>query len=320
MVSKKIVKELQKSKNLLAFSAGIDSTALYYILLQNSIEFDIAIVDYNTRVESKQEVEYAHYLAYTHNKKIYTKSVKLQNSNFEKNARDIRYDFFGEIISHNNYDTLITAHQLNDKLEWFFMQFSKGAGVSTLLGMEEISLRDNYKVVKPLLNVPKQRLKEYLDKDSIRYFIDSSNSDIKYKRNYFRHNFTDKLLHEFEGGIIKSFEYLQEDKKELDRLQILFNKDKYYIISSFNDYSDIKSIDIILKRVGFLASKAQKDEILKSRDCVVGGKIAVVFMDNRIFIAPYKKIVMDKKFKEKMRVQRVPPKIRGYLYELNRKT
>ncbi|NLN13488.1 MAG: tRNA lysidine(34) synthetase TilS, partial [Arcobacter skirrowii] len=41
--------EIKSSKNLLAFSAGVDSTALFFLLLNSNIPFDIAIVDYNIR-------------------------------------------------------------------------------------------------------------------------------------------------------------------------------------------------------------------------------------------------------------------------------
>jgi len=182
--------------------------------------------------------------------------------------------------------------------------------------MEEISLRDNYKVVKPLLNVPKQRLKEYLDKDSIRYFIDSSNSDIKYKRNYFRHNFTDKLLHEFEGGIIKSFEYLQEDKKELDRLQIeVFHHKELYILEIDNFATLVRVVDKYLKKLGYLLSSAQRDELTREKSIVFGGVWAVERVDNEIYIAPYIKEVMPKRFKEECRIAKVPSKVRGYYYQ-----
>ena len=92
--------KINTSKNLLAFSAGIDSTALFFILLENNIEFDIAIVNYNLREQSKIEVQYAKDLAKKYNKKCFIKDVKSENiSNFEKEARDIRYKFFNELIN-----------------------------------------------------------------------------------------------------------------------------------------------------------------------------------------------------------------------------
>ena len=54
---------IQNQKNLLAFSAGVDSSALFFLLLEQNIPFDIAIVNYNLRVQSKDEVFYAKNLA-----------------------------------------------------------------------------------------------------------------------------------------------------------------------------------------------------------------------------------------------------------------
>ena len=75
---------IKESKNLLAFSAGVDSTALFFLLLEQNIPFDIAIVNYNVRVQSKEELAYAKELATKYNKQIFIKEVTLENlSNFE---------------------------------------------------------------------------------------------------------------------------------------------------------------------------------------------------------------------------------------------
>ena len=55
--------------NLLAFSGGVDSSALFFILMDRGIEFDIAIVNYHKREQSIKEVEYAKHLAKKYNKK-----------------------------------------------------------------------------------------------------------------------------------------------------------------------------------------------------------------------------------------------------------
>ena len=97
MISKNVRERLGLGTNLLAFSHGIDSTALFYILDEAGIKFDLAMVDYNVREQSKNEIKSAKELADKFGKKIYTKSVFLDKSNFEKNAREVRYEFFGEI-------------------------------------------------------------------------------------------------------------------------------------------------------------------------------------------------------------------------------
>ena len=209
---------IRNQKNLLAFSAGVDSSALFFLLLENNIPFDIAIVNYNLRAQSKEEISYAKELSHTYKKEIFIYETKLDsNSNFEKNARDIRYAFFEKIIKEHHYANLITAHQLNDKLEWFMMQLSKGAGLVELIGFNEFEHKESYQIYKPLLTISKNELEEYLLKNNHKYFVDQSNFDEKYKRNFFRHNFSDKLINNFTKGIKKSFEYLQKD---LDSLNI----------------------------------------------------------------------------------------------------
>ena len=65
---------IKNSKNLLAFSGGVDSSALFFLLLNHKIDFDIAIVNYNTREQSKDEIAYALNLAKEYKKEIFIKS------------------------------------------------------------------------------------------------------------------------------------------------------------------------------------------------------------------------------------------------------
>ena len=308
---------IKESKNLLAFSAGVDSSALFFLLLKQNIPFDIAIVNYNVRVQSKDEVNYAKELALKYNKQIYIKDIKLEStSNFEKTARDIRYKFFEEIIDENSYEILITAHQLNDKLEWFLMQFTKGAGLVELIGFNEFEQKENYKVYKPLLEITKEELESFLKQENIKYFIDNSNFDEKYKRNYFRHNFSDKLLNEYTNGIKKSFKYLQDDINSLN-IEITPIKifDELEIYKNQNDNNlNIRIIDNSLKKRGFLLSSAQRKEIIKQKEITISHKINITLNEDFIWICPKIEINIDKKFKEFYRINKIPKNIRNYIY------
>lgn len=311
---------VKNQKNLLAFSAGIDSSALFFLLLEQNIPFDIAIVDYNLRKQSKNEVSYAKELALKYDKKIFLKELTLDDdSNFEKKARDIRYSFFEEIIKNNSYENLITAHQLNDKLEWFMMQLSKGAGLVELIGFNEFEQRDKYKIYKPLLNITKNELEEYLKTNQYKYFIDESNFNEKYTRNFFRHNFSDKFLSKFKNGIVNSFEYLQNDLdslniqntpiKKIDELEIFVNQK--------DDNLNIRTIDLSLKKRGFLLSNAQRNEILKEKKLTISHKINISILEDYIWIVPFCNITMDKKFKENCRINKIPKNIRAYIFWKN---
>ncbi|MFW2591969.1 tRNA lysidine(34) synthetase TilS [Aliarcobacter butzleri] len=308
---------IKESKNLLAFSAGVDSSALFFLLLKQNIPFDIAIVNYNVRVQSKNEVNYAKELALKYNKQIFIKEVKLETtSNFEKMARDIRYKFFEKIIHENSYEILITAHQLNDKLEWFLMQLTKGAGLIELIGFNEFEQKENYKVYKPLLEITKEELENFLKQENIKYFIDNSNFDEKYKRNYFRHNFSDKLLNDYSNGIKKSFKYLQDDINSLN-IEITPIKifDELEIYKNQNDNNlNIRIIDNSLKKRGFLLSSAQRKEIIKQKEITISHKINITLNEDFIWICPKIEINIDKKFKEFYRINKIPKNIRNYIY------
>ncbi len=310
---------VKDKKNLLAFSAGVDSSALFFLLLEQNIPFDIAIVDYNVRNQSKDEVTYAKQLAKKYNKKVFIKEVELENSNFEKKARDIRYSFFEDLIKQFDYGTLITAHQLNDKLEWFMMQMSKGAGIVELLGFKQWEDKITYKIYKPLLEITKEELENYLKSNNHKYFIDNSNFDEKYKRNYFRHNYSDKFLSEFKDGIKNSFEYLENDLNSLqiEEKAILQIEDLEIFKASNDDNINIRTIDINLKKRGVLLSKASRDEILRQKEIVISHKISVCIGNDLIYIAPFSKSKMDKKFKEKCRLNKIPKNVRVYLYDKN---
>jgi len=308
---------IKTTKNLLAFSAGIDSTALFFMMIEENIPFDIAIVDYNQRAQSKDEIIYATQLAHKYEKKCFISTYPSNMKFTEKDARDYRYNFFDNILSENKYEALLTAHQLNDKLEWFLMQFTKGAGLTELVGMQEITYKNNYQIIKPLLSVSKQKLKEYLDNLNLKYFIDESNYDEKYKRNYFRHNFSDQLLDKYEDGILNSLNYLDEDN-----ISLLNNtyEEKIEELTLFKFNGDLnvglRLIDKELKKRGIIISNATREEIKEKKELVISHKIAISIFENKIYVTPVVNLKMDKKFKEKCRLNHIPKNIRPYIFKL----
>ncbi len=315
MLKSKTKEELQTSKNLLAFSAGGDSTALLFLLLQNNISFDIAIIDYGIREQSKEEVAYAKALAKEYDFTCNVYQAQKITNNFEATARKIRYDFFESLIQKYHYDTLLTAHHLGDRFEWMLMQFCKGAGCVELAGMREKTQRNGYVLYRPLLHVTKQELLAYLHVNKIKYFEDASNLDEKYTRNIFRHNYTNPLLQKYAQGIKKSFAYMDADVENLIQDTSL---KKINELACFKKTptrrNDIYHIDKYLKSINHLMSGEEKKLLQIQGSAVIGRKYVVTMMADYILIAPYIQAKdMPKKFKEKMRCLHVEPKLRGYL-------
>ena len=306
---------LKRSKNLLAFSAGGDSTALFFLLLENNISFDIAIIDYGLRLQSKEEVAYAKELAKKYDLKCFVHNAENIESNFEANARKVRYDFFEKLIQEHNYTALLTAHHLGDRFEWMLMQFCKGAGCAELTGMQSIAKRSGYTLYRPLLQVDKSDLLEYLHKKNIQYFEDESNSDAKYKRNSFRKLHTTPLLAEYKEGIKRSFAYMDEDVATLIQTQEIHTCNQLaYFQTTHSKRSDIYTIDKYLKSQGHIITAKERGLLKEESSLVLGRKYVVVFYKEFVFIAPFvKNEKMDKKFKEQMRILKIDPKLRGYL-------
>ena len=315
MISQNVLGRLSAGANLLAFSHGIDSTALFYILEEAGVKFDLAIVDHNVREQSKFEVESAKELASKFGKKIYVKSVNLAGSNFEKNAREARYEFFSEICQKYGYENLILAHQFDDKFEWFLMQLGKGAGLKELFGMSELERREHFWLVRPLLNLRKKELQNYLDERGLRYFVDETNLEGKLKRSFVRLNFSEPFLDKYFSGVKKSFEFLEADRQIL-LPEITKMSDEIFVVK--NDNNVVRGVDMAAKELNMLLSKAQKDELstnlAKQTSVVLSGKIAVGYAGEFVLVTPFCKAVMPKEFKERARILRVPAINRGYLF------
>ena len=309
---------LLRKKNLLAFSAGLDSSALFFLLLENNIKFDIAIVDYGVREQSKEEVAHAKALAKKYKLFCHNIQAPLFDTHFEKQARDFRYEFFESLVIIEGYDNLLTAHQINDQLEWLLMRLTKGAGTSELLGLEPLSQRKNYTLVRPLLSHSKDELLSFLKVNGHPYFIDESNSNEKHERNKFRKQFSDTLVAEYKEGIKRSFDYLRQDKKQLENIfETIHEEKELRIILLHTLNAKVKATDLALKELGYLLSASQRLELTKEDSLVIGGEWAIERKENLLYIAPYLTTNMPKEFKEKCRLAKVPTKIRAYYFKEN---
>ena len=317
MLEQKTLKYLQDKKNLLAFSGGVDSTALFFLLQDFNINFDIAIVNYSVREQSKDEVEYAKNLAKKYNKECYIHNAKKITNNFEAKAREIRYNFFEEIIDEKNYENLITAHHLGDRFEWMLMQFCKGAGCIELAGMNGLEKKEKYNIVRPLLHLDKSELLAYLDENNTKYFVDESNFDTNIKRNKFRHQHTNPLLDEYLSGIKKSFLYLDSDKETLINKAKINTIDNLSYFKSSDTRSDIYNIDKHIKSLGHIITANERELLKVDNSVILGRKYLVVKHKDFVFITPYEttKEPIPKEYKELFRVLKIDSKLRVYLYK-----
>jgi len=178
-----------QSRFLLAVSGGVDSMVLWSLFQQSNLNFGIAHVNFSLRGEDsnldaqfvkkqaeKLKVE-CHYLKADTNE--YAKEYKLST---QMAARDIRYNWFNELMSEYDYNHLVTAHHLDDAVETFLINLNRGTGLNGLKGMTS-----SPKIFRPLLKVEKDAIMDYADKNQIEFREDGSNNELKYERNWFRY-------------------------------------------------------------------------------------------------------------------------------------
>ena len=338
---------LMDSKNLLGFSGGVDSTALFFLLVECEIPFDIAIVHYHTRKEADDELSHAQHLAKIYNKHCFISHAPHFSQNFESQARAFRFSFFDEIIQTHKYTTLLLAHQLNDCFEWLLMQLTRGSGLSNLLGFE--SARKGYTIVRPLESISKDEVYAYCKERGLKYFEDSSNADLAFKRNAFRVRFANELVKEYGRGIAKSLEYLKQDKQRLNTLSVkqlrleclaeltqdskdcicsqggvIFKLESAFACESVDMEQNrlLQGCDKIAKLCGYVLSLAQRKEILKSGFCCKIHYLMVTHSESALFVAVdifdmYKNVTippMTRDFKTFCQKSKIPPRLRKLLF------
>ncbi|ASQ31098.1 tRNA(Ile)-lysidine synthetase [Campylobacter avium LMG 24591] len=307
MINEKLILSLKKEKNLLAFSYGSDSCALFFILLKHEINFDLALINYGVRASSDEEEDCARKLALKFNKKFYSTKAPIFTSNFEKNARDFRYKFFDELCKKHKYDNLLLAHNLNDRLEWFLMQFSRGAGVLELYDFKDCKQMQGYKILRPLLFTSKREILGFLKENELKFFHDESNDDERYFRNYIRKKYSNSFVQEFESGVKKSFSYIEKDLE-------FFKADEKEFCGIY--ICDIREnfIAKCAKKLGFVLSTKQRKEALKG-DCVISKDLGLCYFKNKALLFKYEKSEkMPKTAREEFRKAKIPPLLRAYLY------
>ena len=112
----------------------------------------------------------------------------------------------------------MTAHNLEDQVETFFIRLSRGSGITGLSGMKTISKLDkDVSLFRPLLDVKKNFDKNF-QKIFGKYFKDPSNKNTKYLRTKIR-NLETPLQRSGVNydQIIKSIKNLASSKETLDQ-------------------------------------------------------------------------------------------------------
>lgn len=176
---------------VMGISGGPDSMALFSLLLKIrkniNIKLVCAHVNHNVRKVSAKEKEFIE--DYCEYKNVVFESMVIEqygDDNFHNEARNIRYNFFHELIKKYNAKYLMTAHHGDDLIETILMRISRGSTLKGYSGFDQIVDMGDYKIVRPLIFYTKKEIEEFDKKKGIPFVIDKSNFKDKYTRNRYR--------------------------------------------------------------------------------------------------------------------------------------
>lgn len=110
--------------------------------------------------------------------------AKEKGISIEMAARELRYEWFEKMRVKYDCDYVVVAHNLNDQVETFFLNLSRGTGLRGLTGIKF----KNGKVLRPLIETQRSEIEEFLRQKGETWRTDGTNSDVKYRRNRIRHN------------------------------------------------------------------------------------------------------------------------------------
>jgi tRNA(Ile)-lysidine synthase len=178
-----------------AVSGGADSTALMLLLAEwrdwmeargkDTPKITVLTVDHGLRPEAAEEAaqvaSWAAALLLPH--KVLTWDGVKPESNLQAEARTARYRLLTDWCrSGRGRVDLLTAHHLDDQAETFLMRLQRGSGVDGLSAMAPVRVHQGVRLLRPLLDVPRERLKTTLLKAGHAWVDDPSNEDDRFLR------------------------------------------------------------------------------------------------------------------------------------------
>lgn len=180
-----------KKKYVVALSGGPDSVYLLDNLIKKIDNKKIIAchVNYNFRPDSIIDENICQEYCKKNNIKLIVKNIYEDYNNFQKNfekwAREIRYNFFKDVIEEYKFDEVLIAHNMNDDIETLLMQIEKKT-LPIYWGIKKTTEIFGVKIRRQIIDVKKSEILNYLKLNSIHYAVDSTNLNQKYTRNKIR--------------------------------------------------------------------------------------------------------------------------------------
>lgn len=211
----------KNAKVVVALSGGADSVALLSVLLRLGYDCVAAHCNFHLRgEESNRDMHSVEALTARLKVDLYVKDFdvaarkKLSGESLEMACRSLRYEWFYELLDRDCAQAIAVGHHREDQAETFFINLMRGSGVAGLAGMRPRSEH----VVRPLLEVSRAEIEEYLRQEQLPWIVDSSNSSDEFMRNRIRNRLIpamEALIPGATEGVLRTMAILRENHEFL---------------------------------------------------------------------------------------------------------
>ena len=184
---------------LCAVSGGRDSVCLLHYLHSISARygFSVAAGHYNhhMRPTAQRDEDFVRALCRQLEVPFYTDGCDVVAAagaaglGVEEMGRHLRYEFLERLADELGAERIATAHHMADQAETVLLNLLRGTGPEGLGGIPPVRGR----LIRPLLNTPRQEIEEYLFRHGLGHVEDETNERLAFARNRLRKNVMPEL-------------------------------------------------------------------------------------------------------------------------------
>ncbi|MDE7411490.1 MAG: tRNA lysidine(34) synthetase TilS [Paramuribaculum sp.] len=223
---------------LVALSGGADSVALLAVLVELGYKCKALHCNFHLRgAESERDASHAQDISAQLGVPVSVKDFDVErfrqmtgdSISIEMACRDLRYNWFAEMLETEDAQAVAVAHSIDDNIETLMLNLMRGTGI---MGIKGMVAKNNNRIIRPLLCVTRPEIESYLREKSLDYIVDSTNLQNIYRRNSLRNKVLPNLYSAFpqaKSGITASLVHLSENAALYDLL--VKEKLEYYSVA-----------------------------------------------------------------------------------------
>lgn len=253
-----------KDKIVLGVSGGPDSIAMIDILRQikDEMNFEMYVAHINHNIRGKEadaDEEYVKKYCEKYNIKCFSKKIDVptiaqdKKIGTEEAGREVRYNYFEEVLIETKSNKIAIAHNKNDKVETIIMHILRGSGISGLKGIEP---KRDEKYIRPLIECDRTEIEKYCEDNKLNPRIDKTNFENEYTRNKIRNIVIPYIKQEFNPNIIETITRLSD---------VIASEDRYIEDTSIVEYKKICILESTDKIELKLKEFNKLDKVIQNR-------------------------------------------------------